>query len=135
MPDWFWQGLLTNWVSAAVIFVGGIMLAFLKARGSKFTSPLLYGLGGAVLLTALALMINIGGELPPRKPTISSANAEQNVRSWVEKFGFSVRNEQSDQAVFLLHLTGVSGTHVDISESRRLNEDNLMQTLDEIEVM
>lgn len=120
MPVWFWQGLLTNWLSAAIVFLGGIMLAFLKARGSRFTSPLLYGLVAVVLLTALILMVRVGGTLPVRIP-ITPENADSNVRSWVERAGFSVKTEQSPDTYFTLHLTGISGSALDIYEPKKFS--------------
>ena len=49
MPDWLWQGLVTNSVYALLILAGGLMLAILQKEWPIYATPALYGvIGGSV---------------------------------------------------------------------------------------
>jgi hypothetical protein len=72
-------------------------------------------------LMALALMIRIGGTLPPNKTLITPSNAEQYIHDWADKFSYSVKKVEADQAIFALELTGMSGKLVKVALLKKLS--------------
>jgi hypothetical protein len=121
MPDWVWQGIFTNWLSTLLVLAGGAVVAFLKARGSKFTSPILYGVGTSVLLMSLLLMVRIIGTLPPHRALVTPSNVQEKIQSWVDKFHFSVKKDRFDKAAFALDITGMNGKELKVAQLKDLD--------------
>ena len=87
--NWPWQGVLRNGIYAILFTAGGVLMAWLKARQSRFAGPLLYGLAGVVCLSGLALSFEAHQFYSSQeRDAINAKNAESTVKGWLASYGF-----------------------------------------------
>lgn len=118
---WIWQGILTNWLSAGLILAGGVVLAFLKARGARWLYPALYGMVGCALV-AIVLYSFAALTAIPKKPTqVTPDTIETSIRTWADTFGLGIKKESESGSYFVYVITLPSSTPVAVSRSRKLD--------------
>jgi len=109
--DWkaVWQGLLSNLLSACIIAGGGILLAYLAATHSRWAAPLLYGLGGATIVSLLIFSLTGRPPFSRKLPQTTVENIEANIRAWLDYFGLGVQKNTDPEAHFVFLVTCRSG--------------------------
>src|SRR5438105_1505763 len=104
--EWLWQGLLSNWLSsllaAAFILGVGAMMTYLKKKEWRLSTPLLYGLGASAFVAVILIALVVIIRMPKEPERITPDNVEIHARTWLEKFGFSVRKDPIPNTVFAL---------------------------------
>jgi len=105
---WFWQGIITSIVAAGLCG----MLIWLRKRLSPWASAILYGVSGAACVFVIFLCFYgaavIHSYLPVIPPT-TSANVQERIQAWAEKFEFGVTKPKVDQTVFAMELRSKTG--------------------------
>ncbi|MGB8472686.1 MAG: DUF2299 family protein [Candidatus Acidiferrum sp.] len=103
------QGLLTNWLSDALVVGGGIVLAILKRRDSKWAGTIAYFLAACAFLSILGYTFTGRALLSVETPHTTPQNVELNIRSWADKFSFGVRKQTDNDFSFVYAVTVPSG--------------------------
>ena len=91
---WFIQGLITNWVSGAIITGGARVLTLAYSQVATVGPLALYFLGAAILLSILLLTgrIIVG---------VRVTGVKDGIRSWLDKAGASTTS--INDAKFMFH--------------------------------
>lgn len=112
--DWnaFVQGLLTNWLSDAIVVGGGIVLAILKKRGSRWAGTIAYGFAGSAFLAIIVYAFTGHALLSRETPHTTPENIESNIRAWADKFSLGIQKETDDKYKFVYFVSLPSGRGV-----------------------
>jgi hypothetical protein len=95
--NWLLQGLLTNWLAALLVFVGGTAVGVLKYKGSRWAATALFALGGSALVASIIIGFAALSMLPDR---VTPGNAEAHVRDWLDHWSFEVSKLPDAEAIF-----------------------------------
>lgn len=128
MADWFWQGLLTNWLSALITLGVGLMLAYFKKKGSRWVTPILLGLFGMALICIILWAFMAITKLQQEPEPITQENIERNIRTWLDNFAFSTRKEDDPQAFFRLIATTQTNRPITITRLKSLDRYVIVAT-------
>lgn len=115
LPDWLTQNLVSDGIYGALMLAGAFILGVLKKKQSSLVGPIVYGLVGAIGIGALILMLSVYGNLPPAKPKLTPGNAENTIRGWVEKFGFSTKRISRDNAFVSIEIAGATNRPISVN--------------------
>jgi hypothetical protein len=130
--DWswhsVWQGVLSNAIYALLIFGVGVLLTLLKQRGSRWVTPIVYGLGASALVAVILLAFVAVTRIPKEQPQITPDNVEANIRTWLDASGISTRILDEPDRIFALGVMMDSGTPVEISRPKSSDRYIIFQT-------
>lgn len=115
--NWIWQGIVTNWIADLLILGGGILIAILKVKGSRWLMPLAYGLAGSALIGVILFTIMGLAELRSRE-RVTVDNVATKVRSWIDNFQLSVRTNPLPEAYFRYEVTMRNGNVVVVARPK-----------------
>jgi hypothetical protein len=93
--NWLWQGIVSNWVAALAIVGGGLLITYLKTKGSKWANGLLYGVGGATCIAVLLFALKGRAVFSKEKPEVTGENIEANMKVWADEYGLGVTRAPS----------------------------------------
>lgn len=79
--EWLWQGVVGDLLAAALIGVGGAVLAYLQNRNSRLATPILYGLGGSTSIAVILFAFTGFITLPKQAPQTTLETVETNIRT------------------------------------------------------
>jgi hypothetical protein len=108
--SWLFQHLAAiavwEWIVVPVV---GIVIALVRKYRPAWASPIFYGLGAAVF----TLILFVGAQelaaleaiTKQTAPLITTENVEQNIRTWSDNFGLSVRKINAPYDYFRLEIT------------------------------
>jgi hypothetical protein len=128
---WLWQDFLSNAIWYFLILLGGVVLTFLKKRGSAWFAPALYGLVGCSLVAVIVYSVVALNNIPPKKsPPVSPDNVEANIRTWLDRFGLSVaKGPDESDTIFSLFVTLRNGVGITIWRPKSLDRYVVLATL------
>ena len=124
---WIYEGLAIRLIWWLLALVGGIIVAYLKAKGKPWATPALYGLGGF----ALIVFLGVASErlLTQPQERITAENIEGHVKAWFDNFHFAVRSEPNEQAYFRRVATLPNGNKVIATRLKDLARYLTLQTI------
>jgi hypothetical protein len=100
--DWFLKTTLGKILGILLTFGVGFVAAFFKGRGASWVLPLLYGLGGVLIvigiIAGLACISYFSFASQKVRPLITSENIETKIREWAYAFGASVTKASESNA-------------------------------------
>jgi hypothetical protein len=113
--DWLWQGLLSNLISALLIAGVGIVVSILKAKNVRFLPSLMYGLAASTLTGLLIVALNVQHKLVIEQKSMTTVeNVQEKVRSSLENFRLTVRNDPDKSSYFKYVVTLKNNNKVSI---------------------
>lgn len=121
--DWHsvWQGVISNGIYALFILGGGIVLAVLKKKDSRWFKPATWGLIGAGLAAVIVVAFVALTRMPKPLPGITPDNVEASLRTWLDNFELSSKKIDDPQSIFALVITLDNGTHLVASRPKTLD--------------
>jgi hypothetical protein len=130
--EWLWQGLVTELVGLVAAAVGAVVVAYLKARGSRWAAPIMYGLGGFALI-AVSLFAFAGVRTFSKQELQMTPNTvEMNIRTWLDTFRLAVQREKDPQSYFTLRVTLPNQIPVTIRRTKELDRYILFETYTDV---
>jgi hypothetical protein len=114
--NWFWQGLLVNWLFSVIVLASGGAMFWLKLRQSRWSPPILYGLAASALtaLTLYAISVQHHFSVEQASQTTTD-NVESRVRSWLDDFRLTVArstNSSTDYWRYTVHMPNTNNIEV-----------------------
>jgi hypothetical protein len=103
--QWLWQGVVSNLVYAVLILAGGAVLTYLRARNSRWASPILYGLAGVALIAVILLALKGFATLSNQLPATTPDTVEMNIRTWLDAFKIAQQRQSDPESHFSLRVT------------------------------
>jgi hypothetical protein len=92
MPDWLWQFLASQALWEILLMIGvGALIARAKSKWPTIAPSILYGVAGATLVGVILFTLTGRGILTPPPQKITPENVEENIRTWVNEVGLSVK--------------------------------------------
>lgn len=119
MPEWLWQGLLTNGIYALLILGGGVMFAYLKKQGSAWVPAFSYGLGGAAGVAVVILCFRGIIAMPHTSTQITSDNVESSIVGWANSLGTSESPIEVPDTAFAYKITLSDGVAVIVARHKK----------------
>src|SRR5438105_4908200 len=115
----FIQNVLANWFStasaAAVVFMVGLVMVWLRSYWPTIAWPILYGVVGSTCVAAVLILLNIYWALPKPIPSqVGADTLESTIRGWLDAFHLGVRKVDNDAAHFSLLVTTTAGKTVTV---------------------
>jgi hypothetical protein len=99
--DWFWQGLLTNWVFYILVGGSGGVMIWAKIKQHPWSSPVLYGLCTSALMALTLYTMSAQHEFATEKAAqTNSDNVMQKASDWLDSFRLRVRNAPLMDLIF-----------------------------------
>ena len=124
--SWLLQGLLTNWLAAVLVFVGGAAVGFLKHKGSRWAGPALYAFGGSALIASIIAAFAILSMLPDR---VTPGNAQSHVRDWLDHWTFEVSKVSDADTIFTFKARFSDGHPVFVKQLKSNDQSLLLQAI------
>src|SRR5688500_2106027 len=109
--SWIGQGLFSEVLGYLVILAGGIVLTWLRKRESPWIVPLMYGLCGSAIILTIIVMLTAWRAISP-VGNVTSENIQSHVRTWVDKWQLTSRNDPDDKSLFRIAVTAQNGVLV-----------------------
>jgi len=104
MPDWLWQGLVTNSVYALLILAGGVMLAILQRKWPTYATPALYGVIGVACLAITFFAFTGRAVFSRQQPKTTPENVESNVKAWCDLFELGMQRVSDSSMRFVVEV-------------------------------
>jgi hypothetical protein len=124
MPDWLWQGLLSNWVYGLIMLLAGLLAAYAKTTGRKWLPTLYHGLLGAGLAGLILLNINFQHTLSEEIANrVTIQNIQDKVRMWLENSNFVTQKQTNNDAYFQY---AVSKNGINVNVMRLKSHDHIV---------
>ena len=118
--DWLWQNLLSSgvWEVGRYLVLAAVsaLVVWLRTRGSRWVSPLLYGLATFVMLVILLLGLQISRYISVQSESmVDRRNIEPVVKGWLASSGFGyVENSGLSSPQFALDTLLLNGSHMTV---------------------
>jgi hypothetical protein len=117
------EGTLESVLAAILIaLIPGGVVTYLARIKSAWTGPILHGLSAVALTVFIILAIDAIRRLPPKHLIPNFKNIETCVRTWLDRFRVTVKNDPVPTAYFRLLATVDSGTKMHIGRPREMGE-------------
>lgn len=117
----FLLGIFSNWVADALgaSAMVGVLLAWLKKRGSSWLIPLCWGLSGSVVVLIGASALKIVSTPTPTVLDVNPSNVEAYLNQWIDAFHFGRRKLPEDPVYFFKYeITNTSGRFLQVARLR-----------------
>lgn len=119
MPEWLWQGLLTNGIYAILILGGGLMFGYLKKQGSALLPTFSYAFGGAACVAVVIFCFRGIANMPHTPIQTTGDNVESEIVDWTNSLGIAKTPVYIPDTFFAYKMTLSDGVPVLIVRSRK----------------
>ena len=121
--EWVWQGLLTNWLAAAGIGIGALIVAYLKKNHPEWAAVALYGLSALSLLTVSLWAFKSISILPKEIPQVTPNNVEEHIGKWLDRYELGRRKTSHPDTYFTYEITLRNGTPIILTRPKSEHGD------------